>query len=174
MPTPVAGGVAFSTIATDGYPNTDGLTCAIAADSAAYCWGGNRLGELGDSSYLGSQATPQRVVGGLKFTAITVGEAHACALAVSGAAYCWGSGELLGNGAFVQMCGPTPCSTYPVPVSVVPSFTQLAAGLNYTCGLTAAGEAHCWGYNDSGQLGNGRLGYDALPTVVLGGLHFST
>lgn len=174
VPTPVAGSLTFSLIAMDGYPSGDPLTCGIATDSAAYCWGGNRLGELGDSSYGGSQATPQRVAGGFKFIAITVGEAHACALTATGAAYCWGSGDLLGNGSLIEYCGPTPCSTYPVPVSVVPSFTHLAAGLTFTCGLTAAGEAYCWGYGDSGQLGNVGVNYSGLPILVVGGLHFSS
>lgn len=173
-PTPVAGGVTFSMIATDKYPNTDPLTCAIAVDSAAYCWGGNRLGELGDSSYGGSQATPQRVAGGFKFTSITVGEAHACALTAPGSAYCWGSGDLLGNGGLVEYCGQTPCSTYPVQVAYVPSLTHLAAGLTHTCGVTAAGEAYCWGYGDVGQLGNVGINYSGLPILIVGGLHFSS
>jgi alpha-tubulin suppressor-like RCC1 family protein len=35
----------------------------------------------------------------------------------------------------------------------VPVFTRLVAGGGHTCGLTAAGEMHCWGANSYGQAG---------------------
>lgn len=35
-------------------------------------------------------------------------------------------------------------SAVPVEVTGGPSFIALAAGLDYTCGLTAGGQAWCW------------------------------
>ncbi|HEX7050965.1 MAG TPA: Ig-like domain-containing protein [Longimicrobiales bacterium] len=48
----------------------------------------------------------------------------------------------------------------------------VGTGLRFTCGLTAAGDAYCWGYNESGQLGVGDTLSRAEPIRVSGGLTF--
>lgn len=87
-----------------------------------------------------------------KFTQVAVGRDHACALAGTGAAYCWGdnSRSQIGDG--------TSATAWPVPVPVAGghSFTSLTAGYQYTCGVLADGvTVDCWGANESGQLGDG-------------------
>ena len=52
-------------------------------------------------------------------------------------------------------------------------FTSIDAGEMYGCALTAEGAAHCWGYNNAGQLGIGRGGDQPLPVPVAGGLAFT-
>jgi alpha-tubulin suppressor-like RCC1 family protein len=78
-------------------------SCAISADSTAYCWGLNDRGQIGATVGLTTctgrpcATTPVAVAGLAKIVAISVGARHACAVAVTGAAYCWGQnvdGEL--------------------------------------------------------------------------------
>lgn len=94
-PALVAGGLAFRSISAGRYS-----TCGITTGGAAYCWGLNDYGQLGNGTGRGGIANvPQAVAGGRSdFTAVTVGRRHACGV-TPGGAYCWGSNVLgaLGN-----------------------------------------------------------------------------
>ena len=91
----VAGGLTFASL-TAG----DVHTCGLTSGGAAYCWGNNDGGELGDGS-TDRRLTPVAVAGGLTFASLTAGWVHTCGLTSGGAAYCWGynsNGEL-GDGS---------------------------------------------------------------------------
>ncbi len=45
-------------------------------------------------------------------------------------------------------------------------FTSVNAGYEFSCGLTGAGTAYCWGWNQSGQLGNGTTTSRLTPGAV--------
>src|SRR5258706_260033 len=55
----------------------------------------------------------------------------------------------------------------------VTGFTSVSAGSAYTCGVTSAGAAYCWGYDGYGQLGRGSLINSSTPVAVSGGLPFT-
>jgi alpha-tubulin suppressor-like RCC1 family protein len=67
--------------------------CALTADGTAYCWGingGDGQGRLGDGTTV-NRAAPTPVAGDLRFSQISAGFRHTCALTVSeGAVACWG------------------------------------------------------------------------------------
>jgi len=64
-------------------------------------------------------------------------------------------------------------SLVPVPVAGGLVFQSISAGSDHTCGLTAAGEAYCWGDNADYQLGGGMsTDKSDVPRVVPGGLTF--
>ena len=148
-------------------------TCALTTDGAAYCWGNNTYGALGDGSRTNS-AVPVAVAGGLEFTSLAAGSAYTCGLTSSGTAYCWGlnqSGEL-GNGS-------TANSSIPIAVAGGLNFIMLVSSGDHTCALTRAGAAYCWGKNDAGQLGNGMQKPTSqpgsvTPVAVSGGLSFTS
>jgi alpha-tubulin suppressor-like RCC1 family protein len=54
----------------------------------------------------------------------------------------------------------------PVFVTGGHRFRSLAAGGDFTCGITFEGETYCWGANGSGQLGDGTLTARLAPTLV--------
>ena len=148
-------------------------SCAIRS-GAAYCWGDNSAGELGNNTTT-SSGTPLPVytggaLSGLTLTQIAAGTTVTCALASTGAAYCWGLGTSgqLGNGSAVS-------SSVPVAVSGGLSFTQISVGSASACGLTGGGAAYCWGAGGSGQLGNGTTtATQTTPTPVSGSLSFAS
>src|SRR2546425_2803722 len=173
-PVAVTGGLTFTTLAASLTH-----TCGLATGGAAYCWGENDYGQLGaatsercskmENSPCSSKALP--VSGGLVFATIAAGFQHTCALTPTGAAYCWGCNDLgqLGSGD-TQPSSPTPTA-----VAGGIRLVTLGAGGFHTCGLTAAGEAYCWGGNSVGQLGRGDdTGRGVTPVPVSGGNRFKT
>ncbi|MGH7569479.1 MAG: RCC1 domain-containing protein [Gemmatimonadales bacterium] len=144
-------------------------TCGVTTAGAAYCWGDNQYGQLGDGTTT-DRSTPVLVSGGLSFTSVSAGLNHTCAVSTGGAAYCWGKNALgqLGDGSATDRL-------LPVSVSGGLAFDSVSAGGDHTCGVTTGGVAYCWGLNASGQLGDGTVppANSAIPTPVSGGLSFA-
>src|SRR5438093_133984 len=142
-------------------------TCGVTAAGAAYCWGDNRSGELGDGTTI-DRSAPGLVAGGVSFAAVSAGYAHTCGVTVAGAAYCWGH-----NGFGQLGDGTTTFRSSPVLVAGGVSFATVDAGLFYhTCGVTAAGAAYCWGRNFDGQLGDETTTDRSAPGLVAGRVRF--
>ncbi|HEU5466986.1 MAG TPA: Ig-like domain-containing protein [Gemmatimonadales bacterium] len=133
-----------------------GFGCGLTVDSAAFCWGTNGAGQLGNGT-IGETTVPIAVAGGLKFAQVATGFMHACGLLATGAVECWGNGEQGQLGG-----GDTTSHFTPVPVSGGIRFVFLAAGGARTCGLTADGSGYCWG---DGVL---------VPTAIPGAVKFTS
>ncbi|MBC7896693.1 MAG: hypothetical protein H7066_14850 [Cytophagaceae bacterium] len=103
---------------------------------------------------------------------VVAGYSHSCGLA-QGVALCWGANVfgVLGVGSI----GGVALQPTPVQAGGV-AFVQLVSGGYHNCGLTAAGEAWCWGWNAEGQTGIGSVGSPViLPQRVQdGGLRFAS
>jgi alpha-tubulin suppressor-like RCC1 family protein len=166
--TPVAvqqGGVTFTSI-TGGWLHNCGLTNA----GAAYCWGGNWDGRLGDGTTT-ERDTPVAVQqGGVTFTSISAGGYHTCGLTGAGAAWCWGYNGAGGLGDNTTTDRSTPVAVQQGGVT----FTSITGGIYHTCGLTGAGAAYCWGANWYGQLGDNSTTQRDVPVAVTGGLSWAT
>jgi len=161
-PTLVPGRVSFTTISAAAG------ACGTIASGAAYCWGSNLTGGLGDSSYTGHD-TPTPVVGGHTFTIVAVGGGHTCGITTSGPTYCWGRNLY---GAFGD--STTTYTTYPVPGARGLTLTRVTAADWHTCGLVASGAAYCWGFGERGSIGNGQFQNVLIPEPVSGGLTFTS
>jgi alpha-tubulin suppressor-like RCC1 family protein len=149
-------------------------SCGVTADGGAYCWGSNLHGQLGNGEPPTQEdpvaVVPTSVVGGATFRFVTLGGGHTCGVTTAGVSLCWGYGGLGQLGAGVgQFYNSTPAA---VAVADGQVFDSLSAGAEHTCGLTAEGEAFCWGANHRGQLGDGTTEHRSLPTPVQGGLTF--
>jgi alpha-tubulin suppressor-like RCC1 family protein len=145
--------------------------CGLSVDGRAYCWGSNRLGQLGDDANAAGSATTATVAVATRetFTSISAGANHTCALTRSGLVYCWGlnmTGEL-GQALVPNECEGFPCSRRPVRVETSIRFDAVSAGFGHTCALSE-GRAFCWGRNDEGQLGNPRVddSCEGVPCTV--------
>ena len=124
------------------------------------------------------------------WVALGVGTTHACGLSETGRAYCWGFNlwGQVGNGrieggsedrgiiAGPEDYLPSRGGSIPIPTAVMGDlvFDTLVVGGVHTCGLTSAGEAHCWGQGSVGQLGDGARAHSGAPVRVAGGLRFTS
>lgn len=143
-------------------------TCAVTASGGVKCWGGNVFGELGIDSVIDSYV-PADVVGlSSGMTAIAAGEHVSCALTSNGAGRCWGKND---HGQLGDDAGGLGVESHvPVTVSGLSGATSISVGYGYVCAL-AAGAAKCWGYNSSGELGNGSAsGFESLVPIGVTGL----
>lgn len=166
-------------------------TCALSTSGAIFCWGPNRVGQLGVTPLftppydsLSQNVTAIDFAGAGPALALSAGASHTCALLVGGELRCWGlnlSGQLgLGNNDFLAVPGKPLVIDRSVdlgtsgyaPISVV----DVSAGVDFTCAVLADQRIKCWGVNRRGQLGSAasdpvgdsrsELG-DALPDVAM-------
>jgi alpha-tubulin suppressor-like RCC1 family protein len=121
-------------------------TCAVVS-GAAWCWGNNEKGQLGDGSNA-DRNMPVKVSGlPAGVTTIRAGYDHTCAIA-AGAMWCWGS-----NAAGDLGDGSTTDRNVPVPVSGLGAgVTAISVGGATSCAI-ADGRTWCWGKGGS-AIGN--------------------
>lgn len=147
---------------------------AVRADGTAWGWGYNQYGQVGDGTS-GSSNSPRRspvqVVGGASgspflqgITAVAGGLRQSLALRGDGTVWAWGynvDGEL-GDGTSGNQQSPKPA-----PVQVVGGATgaptlqnivQISAGGLTSYALRSDGTVWAWGYNFSGETGDGTFG----------------
>jgi alpha-tubulin suppressor-like RCC1 family protein len=142
-------------------------TCGLTSDDAAWCWGWDSNGEVGNGDLGGTFDTPQPVAGGHRWLTLDAGSESTCGVRRDGSAWCWGAnGEgQLGTGS---IGGGD--ATRPVRVVGDLRWRTVSVGYQHACGIADDGTAWCWGRNPSGQLGNGTAGVSSpVPVRVLGG-----
>lgn len=126
-------------------------TCAISHRGHVWCWGENFQGQLGDGTTRG-KLVPTRVVDlEGRFTAISTGQRHSCALSEAGRVYCWGANDdgQLGDGTTMPSARLIEVRGLGANVSTI------SLGLFHSCAIARNGRVRCWGANERGQLGIG-------------------
>jgi alpha-tubulin suppressor-like RCC1 family protein len=164
-------------------------SCGLTAAGAAYCWGYNGNGQLGNNSTTPSDV-PVAVAGGHVFVQIDAGAEHTCAVTgVSATAaedrqvYCWGYNFYgqIGDGTSGNGTNKLVPTRIADPLRTQEA-TSVSAGAYHSCARAPNGNAYCWGYNQFGQLGdatvldgNGNGGINQpLPTLVAGGISWAS
>ena len=147
-------------------------TCALTTAGGVKCWGIG--GPLGDNSTT-NRLTPVDVTGLTSgVAAIAAGASHTCALTSGGGVKCWGqslNGQLGNNSIGDDLGNNTIYAVRLTPVDVVglaSGVVSIVAGAYYTCAITSAGGANCWGDNSKGQLGDISTRQRLIPVDVFG------
>ncbi len=157
-------------------------SCAVLDSGEVRCWGANNVGQLGRSVGIKS-ATPVTVSDIGSASGPLSGYAdHTCALLTDESVRCWGNNRYgqLGDGSAGNQLEPVKVVGFEcqsggdldadcdgVADAIEANYvTDVAAGYQHSCALTAAGGVECWGSNNFGQLGNGTTTASTLPTAV--------
>lgn len=141
----------------------DEHACALDDQGAAWCWGDNNNGQVGDGT-LTDRTRPVAVSTSIRFKALTAGEEYTCGIHLDDQASCWGEATdgQLGNGSTVNR-------RTPLLVLGGHTWSMLRAGEDTACGITTGGATYCWGDNDEGGVGDGTLvQLRATPVLVAG------
>ena len=146
---------------------------ALKKDGSVWAWGYNSADQLGP-------LTPERHTGRPQFssrspfqllsarsgmTSIVAGRDFALALQADGSIWGWGSNERgqLGDGPGRHQWPPVQVQPQALDSGVI----ALAAGGWHALALQADGSVWAWGFNDSGQLGDGTAINRSAPVRVL-------
>ncbi len=179
VPGPVTGGYHFAMLSSEG------ATCGVTTIGQAYCWGNNwsstpaPIGaagvfsrvSVGGGGYCGTRAiddsimcwnptyqTPVMLSASQPVVLQANGQWDASCGLAGGSAYCWGSWPYSDNGG----TGIFFASRFPGT-----SFTTVADGGGFFCGITTAGAVLCRGSDEQGQLGDGGGQFsDTLVTAL--------
>lgn len=144
--------------------STRGLAICALTSAGVKCWGYNTQGQLGNAKTAHSP-TPVDVVGLQSgVVSLSAGNSSFCALMSSGGYKCWGDNSYgqLGDGS-------TTPTTVPVGATALSfSIAQMSSANVSRCAKLTSGQVKCWGWNGTGQLGNGATTDSATPVDVVG------
>ncbi|MCY4524381.1 MAG: hypothetical protein OXB84_06555, partial [Halobacteriovoraceae bacterium] len=169
--------------------------CAILDDDSLKCWGANDYGQLGiggtdhqgdDSGEMAALSSID--LGGQTVKSVSAGGRHTCAILDDDSVKCWGRnnyGQLgrnaaLPGGNITDNIGSASvgeiASISPIDLGTGRTARSITAGSDFTCVVLDNGNAKCWGFNGSGNLGledTDHRGDDAGEMATLSSVDFA-
>jgi alpha-tubulin suppressor-like RCC1 family protein len=143
------------------------FTLALLNDGTVKAWGFNPYGQLGDGTTT-NHLTPVAVSGLDNVKFITAGWSYGLAIVNDGTVKAWGENKFgqLGDGTTTTRLAPVTVSG----LSGVKAIAGLGDGdIAHSVALLADGTVKAWGYNGSGELGDGTT-INRLTAVSVSGL----
>jgi alpha-tubulin suppressor-like RCC1 family protein len=156
-PEPALPGASRFALAATGVAVGESHACAWS-QTAAWCWGDNTYGQLGDGTRE-RRVVPTAVVGLAGARELVAGDRHTCALEHGGTVQCWGDdtfGQLAAPGVpsgepFDEHTGPLPLPPIdarsrprPGPVAGLRDVVDLSVLAHHTCAVRSTGGVVCW------------------------------
>jgi alpha-tubulin suppressor-like RCC1 family protein len=184
LPLAVEGLSGVTAVAAGGFHSL-----ALLEDGTVMAWGENAYGQLGQGSTSGPEAcedpgttiphpscslTPTPVPGLSGVKAIAASANQSYALLDDGTVMSWGEnefGELGYSQESFEHCGDGElgrCVSTPTQIKGLSKVIAIAAGQRHALALRADGTVVSWGYNASGEVGDGTQQAKYQPTTLSG------
>ncbi|MBN1448706.1 MAG: PKD domain-containing protein [Bacteroidetes bacterium] len=131
-----------------------------AQNNAAFSWGRNVFGQLGDGT-LTDRYSPVQIGTEANWASICGGGMHSLAIKKDGSLWAWGynmQGQL-GDGTHDRR-------TSPVQIGTETNWAAVSCGYEHTIALKSNGTLWAWGYNGAGQLGDGTTSNKSTPVQI--------
>jgi alpha-tubulin suppressor-like RCC1 family protein len=141
-PTPVPGLAEGAVAVAVG----DEHSVSLKDDGSVYAFGGNANGQLGNGTTNDSYMPIQSKI--TSVTSLAVGDEHTCAIKSDGSIWCWGYGSAIGLSTEADQ---------PMPQRALTGKSLWAGGSAFQTCAVQADNFMCWGQNDEGQVGIGKL-----------------
>lgn len=145
---------------------------ALSSNGRVFTWGSNEKGELGDGTridrYVPIDITSQFDLNDDEIIiSISLGSRHSSALSSKGRIFTWGE-NLFGQ------VGDGTIDDRDTPIDITSQFdlndgetiVSVSLGHNHSSVLTSDGRVFTWGYNYSGQLGDGATSKKTTPVDI--------
>ena len=131
---------------------------AMSDSGEIWAWGSNSSRELGNGTTV-SRNYPAKINGLTNIKTISAGVYYAIALTNDGKVIGWGSSNYgeLGVGRDITYF------EFPTLINTISNVSKITSGGLHTIAILNNGEIWSWGYNTSGQLGNGTRTIQYIP-----------
>lgn len=141
---------------------------AFRYDHPVFClatWGSNLMGVLADGTTTNRSSPGSVAGGGVTWCDISAGYYHSAAIKTDGTLWTWGcnTNGQLGTGNTTSRCSPGTVAGGGT------TWKSVKIGNNNTFAIKTDGTLWSWGYNGSGQLGDGTITGRSSPGTVAGG-----
>jgi alpha-tubulin suppressor-like RCC1 family protein len=150
----------------------NGHTVGLKSNGTLWAWGYNYYGQVGNGTSLNAWDEPILIGSDDDWVSVEAGYRHTVALKSDGSLWAWGNNEYgqLGDGD-----NPFTDTTIPNYMGADDDWIAIAAYFYQTFGLKSDGTLSSWGYNNSGQLGDGTTTDKNTPTIITDiGSHWKT
>jgi alpha-tubulin suppressor-like RCC1 family protein len=150
-------GTQWLSIAAGGYHQA-----AVRTDGTLWIWGWNADGQLGDGTTI-TRSVPVQVGTGSNWLKVTAGRYHTIALRGDGTLWAWGynSDGQMGNGV-----ASSTDQLLPAQIGTAADWADVVSGGYHILARKQNGTLWAWGYNFSGQLGDGSTTTRTTPVQI--------
>jgi alpha-tubulin suppressor-like RCC1 family protein len=146
--------------------------CVRLASTTVDCWGDNSYYELGDDTNQ-EHLRPNPVLNSAgtgplgNQVWISASQYDSCSVQADGSARCWGLNQfgVLGDGTQAPRSRPSGVKAAS-GTGFLANVKTISASPTHTCALLKTGVVDCWGFNSSGQLGDGTVTTRLRPVAV--------
>jgi alpha-tubulin suppressor-like RCC1 family protein len=153
----------------DEVTTTSTHACARRRDGTVWCWGANRVGQLGlGSTDMLAHPTPSPVPSLPPATSIGSASATTCITADDGSLWCWGSNNSGKAGSPTASPVPAPSQVKLANGEPLEQVAEVRLGFAHGCARRLDGSVWCWGDNTRAQTGSTPDDAPHAPQVVGG------